>query len=188
MKKVKPKLPAKKTQGKISKTVQQEILFESGYKCGNPACQQILTLELNQAARVRDGGGNKSSNLLALCPNCHSSYTHGYILKSAIRHWKGMLLSLNHAFNKESKDLLLLLHHTKTRTIWVLGDGIFRFAGLFSAGLVKFTNWYATTTTSGHHSGCQVALTETGEQFVEAWIARDEKKYQTLLTETNNKP
>lgn len=188
MKKEKYKKSAKKPQKRISKTTQQEILTELGYKCGNPTCQHILTFELHQIVRVKDGGGNKLSNILALCPNCYSLYTHGHITKSAIRHWKGMILALNHAFNKESKDLLLLLHHAKTNTIWVLGDSILRFAGLFSAGLVQFTNWYATTTTSGHQSGCLVSLTETGEQLVEAWLAGDEKKYQKLLTGTRNKP
>jgi hypothetical protein len=34
------------------------VLMESGYKCGNPACRNILTLGLHHIVWVRDGGGN----------------------------------------------------------------------------------------------------------------------------------
>jgi len=55
---------------------------------------------------VRDGGGNEPTNLIALCPNCHSLHTHGHIPDQAVRVWKGMLLSLN-SVNRSNLDTLL---------------------------------------------------------------------------------
>src|SRR5687768_8506061 len=98
------------TRTKIRPLVRDEVLREACYMCGNPRCRHILTLELHHMVWVKDGGGNDPTNLIALCPNCHSLHTQGHIPESAIRHWKGILHALNHAFNKESMDLLLYLN------------------------------------------------------------------------------
>ena len=92
-------------------SVRDEILREAGYKCANPTCRNILTLQLHHIVWVRDGGGNNATNLIALCGHCHDLHTQGHIPASAIRHWKGLLHALNHAFNKESMDLLLYLSY-----------------------------------------------------------------------------
>src|SRR5690242_13197636 len=87
---------------KLPSVTRQQVLMEAGYKCGNPTCRHILTLELHHMVWVKDGGGNEPSNLLALCPNCHALHTNGHIPETAIRHWKGMLVALNHAFDRKS--------------------------------------------------------------------------------------
>ena len=56
-------------------TKRQLVLLEAGYKCANPSCRHILTLELHHIVWVKDGGGNDLENLLALCPNCYSLHT-----------------------------------------------------------------------------------------------------------------
>ena len=48
--------------------------MEAGYKCGNPTCRNVITLELHHIEYVSDGGGDDPSNLLVLCPYCHSEY------------------------------------------------------------------------------------------------------------------
>jgi len=73
----------------------QIILMEAGYKCANPSCRHILTLELHHIVWVKDGGGSDPENLIALCPNCHSLHTNGYIPTEAIEVWKSLLVSLN---------------------------------------------------------------------------------------------
>jgi hypothetical protein len=103
--------------------------------CGNPRCRHILPLELHHIVWVRDGGGNEPSNLLCLCPNRHALHTAGHISRSSILNWKGTIEALNHAFSRESRDLLLFLHATDAHPIWYTGDGLLKFAGLISAGL-----------------------------------------------------
>lgn len=176
----------------IPSTTQHQVLMEAGYKCGNPACRHILTLELHHIVWVKDGGGNEPSNLIALCSNCHSLHTYGHIPEKAIRHWKGMLLALNHAFDREAMDLLLFLYHTEqsSQNIWFTGDGILKFAGLIATGLVHIhansfssTVSYPFTPRQAAISTHQLKLTETGYSLVEAWITGDQEKYRQLLTQ-----
>lgn len=155
--------------------------MEAGYKCGNPACRHILTLELHHIVWVKDGGGNDTFNLLALCPNCHALHTAGHIPQEAIRHWKGMLVALNHAFGFRSMDLLLFLRATQDRRLWYSADGVLQFAGLVSGGLVALTEETVATPWQITQSSHRVALTEKGSALVDAWIEGDEKKFRSAL-------
>ncbi len=98
----------------VSKITKQLVLLEAGFKCANPRCRHIITLEVHHIVWVKDGGGNEPDNLLALCPNCHSLHTAGHIPQSAIRAWKSLLVSLNNP-NRLSADLLLLLYDEQKR-------------------------------------------------------------------------
>lgn len=40
------------------------VLHESGYKCSNPACRMVLTLDIHHIEYITDGGGNGQENLL----------------------------------------------------------------------------------------------------------------------------
>ena len=74
---------------KLPAATKQAVLLESGYKCGNPICRHIITLEIHHIEWVRDGGGDDASNLIALCPNCHALHTADQIPREAIEVWKG---------------------------------------------------------------------------------------------------
>lgn len=169
----------------IPASVQEAVLREAGYMCGNPRCRHVLTLELHHIQWVRDGGGNEPLNLLALCPNCHSLHTAGHIPESAIRHWKGMLEALNHAFGRKSVDLLLFLHDPQSRQVIVSGDGALQYAGLIAAGLVKlYGSVQATARVVGPHAGSsshRLRLTDKGERLVGAWIQGDQEEYERSL-------
>jgi len=157
--------------------------MEAGYKCGNPACRHILTLELHHIVWVRDGGGNQPSNLLALCPNCHSLHTAGHLPVEAIRHWKGMLVALNEAFGVRATDLLLFLHCTADKALWYSADGVLQFAGLIASGLVELTDETVATPWQITQSSHRVALSQRGKLLVEAWRAGDEERYRNALQE-----
>jgi hypothetical protein len=100
----------KKRRKDIPATVRQQVLMEAGFKCGNPACRNVITLDIHHIVHVSEDGGNEPLNLLALCPYHHAMYHAGHIPIEAIRHWKGMLLALNSAFDVRGMDLLLFLH------------------------------------------------------------------------------
>lgn len=93
----------------IPMSVKRSVLMEAGYMCANPRCRTILALDLHHMEHVADGGGDTFDNLIALCPNCHRLHHRGEIPSEAIKVWKGMLVALNQAFNKEAIDLLLFL-------------------------------------------------------------------------------
>ncbi len=165
--------------------------------CGNPRCRHILTLELHHIVWVKDGGRNDATNLIALCPNCHSLHTIGKIPHSAIRHWKGILHALNHAFSKESMDLLLYLNQPSFENIWYTGDGLLRFSALIGAGLVELADSQFSIGVRYGHNGpptnppttaVRVKLSPKGRQFVEAWLAGDEEMYRAVLERNGDKP
>jgi hypothetical protein len=164
----------------LSSSTRQLVLLEAGYMCANPCCRHILTLEIHHIIWVRDDGGNEASNLLALCPNCHSLHTAGHIPAEAIKVWKGVLLSLN-SYNRAIVDILLYLYRQKQspigQYIQYSGDALLHMASLFNAGLIEIE--------SGHViSGCgsfEIKLTASGEALVEAWLSGDEGKLALAL-------
>lgn len=149
--------------------------------CGNPICRHILTLEIHHIIWVRDGGSNASSNLLPLCPNCHSAHTAGHIPTEAIRVWKGALASLNNP-HRQSADLLLLLHR------WLKGpsqkgltlplSGLLQLAGLINSGLLSILGgmWGSDGT-----SAFTVVLTDRGRDLIDAWIAGDPRRLRAAI-------
>jgi hypothetical protein len=89
-----------------------------------------------------------------------------------------LLVALNHAYDKHSLDVLLLLK--RTNTLWVSGDGLLNIAAAVASGLIdskpdikKITTGItpdarlAQTAESGYH----ISLSEKGKHLVEAWIA-----------------
>jgi hypothetical protein len=163
--------------------VRDEVLREAGYKCANPTCRNIITLQLHHMVWVKDNGPNTALNLLALCGHCHDMHSQGHIPASAIQYWKGMLHALNHAFSKESMDLLLFLYHYGQEPLFYTADGVLKFAGLFAAGLVEFGDQVCEETFKNFvESRHTVRLSEKGKQLVEAWRAGDESKYTALLS------
>jgi hypothetical protein len=161
--------------------MKQAILMEAGYKCGNPACRHILTLELHHIVWVKDAGGNDPSNLLALCPNCHSLHTAGHIPQDAIRHWKAMIVAINHAFGVRSMDLLLFLKATKDNELWYSADGVLQFAGLIAGGLVTITEETVARPWQITQSSHRLSLSEKGNLLVEAWLKGDGGAFKASL-------
>ena len=166
----------------IRDAVRQLALLEAGYKCANPVCRHILTLELHHIVWVKDEGTNEPENLLALCPNCHSLHTAGRIPVGAIRTWKSLLVSLNTS-SRTAADLLLVLFEEETRLLKepselsappfrFTGDGLPALSGLIVSGLVMISRRYSGASFSGGGMpSFEVRLTERGRLLVEAWIS-----------------
>jgi hypothetical protein len=169
------------------------ILMEAGYKCANPTCRHILTLELHHIDWVKDGGDNSPSNLLALCPNCHSLHTYGQIPALAIQTWKQLLISLNDS-NRATADLLLVLYHEEKRIeaaedpskvappFRFTGDGLPALSGLITSGLLEISKRYLGAGVFGASlPSFNVSLTGKGKQFVQAWLEGDSEQVASAL-------
>jgi hypothetical protein len=168
---------------KIPFAVKQQVLVEAGYKCARPVCHNVIALDLHHVIYVGDGGGNEASNLLPLCGYCHDMHHREHFPSEAIRVWKGLLVALNHAFDRRSMDLLLYLR-MQPEFAYYSGDGVLQFAGLIAAGLVGFgaggaapVDQFGAVKASSH----QLRLTDKGERLVDAWMAGDEAKYREAL-------
>lgn len=158
--------------------VKRLVLHEGGYKCGNPACRNILTLDIHHLVPVAKEGPDFPDNLLALCPNCHALHHKGEIPAESIRAWKMLLLALNEAYDKRSIDILLTLR--KVGWLGVSGDGVLHSAALVAASLVEAT-WKGGFR-PGEPVWYEIRLTSRGEMLVDAWLVGDQQAAIELTT------
>jgi hypothetical protein len=162
--------------------------MEAGYICGNPACRNVITLEIHHRQYVSEHGGDDPSNLLVLCPYCHSMHHAGQIPVEAIRLWKGLLVALNQGFDRRGMDLLLFVHKTKDTRLWLSGDGVLAFAGLIGCGLVAIADTDVIFIAPGHpgkkftQTSHKLALTLRGCVLVQAWLDGNEEQFRTLIS------
>lgn len=160
----------------ISADVRQTVLHEAGYKCGNPACRWILTLDIHHMELVSQGGKDTADNLLPLCPNCHAQHHAGDIPVQSIRAWKMLLLALNQAFDRRSIDLLTMMYKKNT-AILLSPDGLIdHCTALLGADLVYYSMREAIRPGCSVPAAYQVMLTDKGKAFVSAWCDGDQAK------------
>jgi hypothetical protein len=150
----------------LSTDVRTLVLHECGYRCANPICRMVLTLEIHHLEQVAEGGTNDAYNLLPLCPNCHTLHHRGIIPIESLRSWKHLALALSHAFDARLVDLLLTLQ--RLGRVWVSGDGVLQCSPGVASGLIK-TEAYVTP------NNYVVSLTDKGKRFVDAWLAGNER-------------
>jgi hypothetical protein len=159
------------------------VLHEAGYRCANPACRTILTLDIHHLEYVSEGGGDEPENLLPLCPNCHSLHHQGNIPRESVRGWKMLLISLNEALDRRAVDLLLTLDILGG--IPVSPDGLLHCSPVLGSRLAKVggvePSMYAGI-------AYRVVLTEKGKLFVESWKKGDQRAAILGLTPGQETP
>lgn len=164
--------------------VRQVVLHECGYKCGNPACRYILTLDMHHIEYVSEGGTNTAENLLPLCGNCHNLHHRREIPPESIRAWKFLLLALNEALDRRSVDILLMLH--KLNAIEeVTGDGLPQYAAMVSSGLASVQPRRRADFGGQGIAFYNIRLTEKGIRFVDGWLKGNQ---QAALAESAATP
>jgi hypothetical protein len=185
----------------ISTSVRSAVLLEAAYRCGNPRCRHILTLELHHIVWVKDGGGNEAENLIALCPNCHALHTAGHVPEAAIFAWKGLLVSLNNP-NRGSVDLLLVLRQEEERLsadgydadvrssipppFRFTGDGLGMLSGLLTSGLLEIDRRFSGVSASGGGMpSFTVRLTPRGRAMVDAWLEGKPSEIEAALNQAD---
>ncbi len=173
----------------IPQDVRREVLTEAGYRCAVPTCRTILLIDLHHIIPVSEDGDNSPDNLIALCPNCHALHHRKEIPQEAVRVWKGMLVTLNLAFDKDAMELLLFLtrKEQEERPYGYTSECVMRCAGLINAGLVD-TDTFWDEEASGFlrsNSGADhtLRLTERGRLVVEAWKAGDKDALDRALAQ-----
>lgn len=149
--------------------VQRAVLAEAGYRCAVPTCRTILAIDLHHIIEVKDDGPNEVWNLIALCPNCHALHTRGDITKDAIDVYKGILVSLNAAFDREAINNLMFLSSLAPNTLRITGDGVLKFSSLIGSGLADFE----LKSQNGPLLLYEVRLTLKGKKIISAWQSGD---------------
>jgi HNH endonuclease len=184
----------------IPPDIRHIVLHESGYRCGNPVCRHVLTLDIHHLVCVSEGGSDASENLLPPCPNCHALHHKSVIPLASLRTWKMLLLSLNEAFDRKAIDILLLLDRLGS-VGHMTGDGLIVLASLVASGLIEVSQYLHITTgstsqsesfsilrqtigsTSQFEQMYRVELSKKGKLFVEGWKKGDQSSALLLQTE-----
>lgn len=161
----------------IPEAIKREVLTEAGFRCAVPTCRTILALDLHHITEVSDGGANEVYNLIALCPTCHALHHRGTITKESIKVWKGMLVSLNAAFDKATVDDLIFLYGTPRDVLMLSGDGVMRFSKLIAANLVDYRIYMR----NGPLINYEVWLSDRGRLLVESWKSGDIEELKKYL-------
>jgi hypothetical protein len=166
---------------KIPITVRTQILTEAGYRCAVPACRELLLLQLHHIYQVSEHGKDEASNLIALCPTCHSYYHAGHISREAIFAYKSTLVAINRAFDLEAIDRLMFLYPLTKDSLIVSGDGVLHFDRLIAAGLATFV---PKSNNNGLLVTYAVNLSPKGKMLIEAWRTGDHLKIEHAVTST----
>lgn len=174
-KKGKPK--GKKPRDKLLLDVRAAVLAESGYKCGNPTCRNVLSLEVHHIVHVEEGGKDDASNLLPLCGHCHGFYHNRQISRQSIFVWKSVLVSLSRAYDVPTLDQLLFLNKSEVQALRISGDGVLPFARLIGGDLATFK----LEMENGILRQYSVGLTQKGKQLVSAWQSGDPDAVNKVL-------
>src|ERR1700730_10302404 len=154
----------------LSQKTKVMVLTESGYRCAVPSCRGILALDMHHIYQVAQSGSDDPSNLIALCPTCHSLYHRGNISSDAIYTYKAMLVAISRAFDLDAVDQLLFLEPLNEDFLIVSGDGLLHFSRLIAAGLASVdlkanNNWQVVT--------YSVNITAKGKLLIHAWRQGD---------------
>ena len=161
----------------IPENIKREVLTEAGFRCAVPTCRTILAIDLHHIVEVSDNGSNEANNLLALCPTCHALPHRGTIPVESIKVWKGMLVSLNGAFDKVTIDDLIFLYKTPRNVLMLSGDGVLKFSKLIAADLADYT----IAMQNGPLINYEVWLSDRGRLLVEAWGKGDIEELKKYL-------
>lgn len=153
--------------------IQRLVLHEAGYRCANPVCRTVLTLEIHHLEHVATGGSNEAENLLPLCPNCHSLHHQGNIPIESLRSWKALLLSLNQAFDTRTVDILLALD-VLDDGLFISGDAVLNCAPLITSEMIRVEPLYHELGSEAIGAVYHIELTSKGRSFVKAWKRGDQ--------------
>ena len=163
---------------KLSLKLKTIVLTESGYRCAVPTCRNILALDMHHIYQVSDNGADDPSNLIALCPTCHTLYHRKTISSDAIYAYKAMLVAISRAFDLEAVDQLLFLEPLRKDFLVVSGDGVLTFGRLIAAGLasvqMKSNNNFQLVTYS-------VSISPKGRLLVDAWRQGDRTRLRKVM-------
>lgn len=151
--------------------VRRLVLHEAGYRCVNPTCRTIITIDLHHLDFVSEGGENTAENLIALCPNCHSLHHKGHIPIESLRAWKMMLLSLNEGFDKKSIEILLSVN--RIDLFVVSGDGLLSCSYLIASGMLQ-VDPVGPFVYGDTNYKYRIKLSEKGLKFLTAWQKGDQ--------------
>ena len=158
----------------IPASLKRAILVEAGHRCAIPTCR-FPTTEIAHIVPYAEVQDHKFTNLIALCPNCHTRYDAGEIDRKSIVIYKRKLAFLTDRYSKFELNLLDVLRLNGKACVYgtvivknILDDG------LIVNGLTIATFDYKDGTKEVN--GFVAILTDKGRAFLASWIDVDDTK------------
>jgi hypothetical protein len=136
-------------------------------------------LDMHHMWEVSAGGSDDPSNLVALCPTCHSLYHRGVMRQESVFVYKAMLVAITRAFDHQAVDRLLFLETLADDFLIVSGDGLLYFDRLIAGGLAAATlkannNWQLVT--------YAINISAKGRLLVTAWRSGDRTRLLSVMS------
>jgi HNH endonuclease len=159
----------------IPAAVRRDVLIEASYRYAVPRCLTAIAIDVHHIDE--DPSNNDPSNLIALCPTCHSAFHRKTYSVEAIKFWKLMLQQLNAAYDRNTINLLLMLaefEEAKWDKYEVTGDGFLAFSPLFASGLIQVNVFHRAAFSRGIPY-YEVKLSDKGRAIMKAWKDGDPK-------------
>lgn len=157
----------------IPAALRRAVLEEAGYACAIPTCRFQTTeiAHIEPWAKVRE---HTFSNLIALCPNCHTRYDQKReIPKASIHSYKANLALLNSRYSSLERRLIEAAADMEPGEEFPIHIGVrILIWNLISDGLVQESDdpMYLIT---GFDHGIKTTLlyrfTPKGREFVRRW-------------------
>ncbi len=154
----------------IPAELKRKVLVEAGHRCAIPTCRMTTTVihHIEPYAIVKE---HSYSNLIALCPNCHSRVHNKEIDKKSIKMYKKKIVFLSDRYSKFELNVLdYLMKMEKNNKVCVSGYLLVK--NLLDDDLIYNAH---TIATFGYSDGTKelnefvVALTKKGKKFVLDW-------------------
>ncbi|KZB64590.1 hypothetical protein AUP42_01460 [Thalassospira lucentensis] len=88
--------------------IKRRVLVEAGHRCAIPTCRYIET-EIHHIVPWATCKKHEYTNLIALCPNCHSRADKGEIDRKSLHFYKANLRLMHDKYSQLEMDILFEL-------------------------------------------------------------------------------
>jgi hypothetical protein len=162
------------SRGRVPAELKRAVLMEAGHRCAIPTCRHT-TIEIAHIVPWNERRDHEFSNLVALCPNCHTAYDAGRIDRLSMRQYKTNLSLVSGRYGEIEKRILDYFALNPGQSVVYLPGGMELFVMyLVRDGLLSINESYSApaTTPSSPFTwqtvmGTEYNLTEMGREFVQ---------------------
>ena len=159
---------------KIPAKLKRRVLLEAGHRCAIHTCRHI-GVEIHHIVPWKKCKEHKYENLIALCPNCHTSAGKGEIDRKSLRSYKANLRYAHDKFSQLEVDLLFDLYqisekdgHDKRYGQYWPSYLLLLFNRILEIGYIEVTEEPGVILQGGIPSPCLILLTDKGREYIDS--------------------
>lgn len=156
----------KEARPPIPADLKRMVLIEAGHRCAIPTCKHPTT-EIAHIIPWSKCKEHTFSNLIALCPNCHTRFDTNQIDKKAMQTYKANLALLNGRYSDLEKRVIdIFIKNPSMMEVLIPGGLDIMLMYLIEDGILTDTGKTTGVILSGMPSQKYYALTTQGMTFI----------------------